>query len=111
MKPATNELRGKKSMTDPARTPRPNPGNPLEEDSQVQRKSHPGDGPAARPRQASAPDLTPHERLERKLRLGQKLLSELPASNVHARLLSVAVMRRDEALLDGVLAALGQSAI
>jgi hypothetical protein len=34
-------------------------------------------------------------------------LAGLPAADDRARLLHVAIMRRDEALLDGVLAALG----
>jgi len=94
-------------MTTPARPPRPNPDTHPEEDSRVRRT--PEDAPAARPRLSSAPgDVTPHERLERKLRLGRQLLAQLPASNEHARLLSIAVMRRDEALLDGVLAALAR---
>jgi hypothetical protein len=47
------------------------------------------------------------ERLEGKLRTARELLEKLPASDERARLLQVAVMRRDEALLDGVLSALG----
>jgi hypothetical protein len=75
-----------------------------EEESQVLRRTTP-----PRARISSTPGgMTSHERLEQKLKLGQKLLNELPASNEHARLLSIAVMRRDEALLDGVLAALGR---
>lgn len=98
-------------MTKQAPTQRPVPG-PTEQDSQVQRRSPSGEQPAARPRLSSSPgELTPHERLERKLRLGQRLLAELPASHEHARLLSIAVMRRDEALLDGVLKALGRTDI
>jgi hypothetical protein len=94
-------------MTTPARPPRPNSDTNPEEDSRVRVTSE--GAPAARPRFSSAPgDITPHERLERKLRLGRQLLGELPASNEHARLLAVAVMRRDEALLDGVLKALGR---
>ena len=94
-------------MTTSARPSRPNLDTAPEEDSRIRRAS--GDGPAPRPRMSSAPgELTSHERLERKLRLGRQLLDQLPASNEHARLLSVAVMRRDEALLDGVLAALGR---
>jgi hypothetical protein len=95
-------------MSIPARPPRPNLGSAPDEESRVLLRT-PGDAPAQRPRQSSSPgELTPHERLERKLKLGQKLLNELPASNEHARLLSIAVMRRDEALLDGVLKALGR---
>ena len=93
-------------MTTPARPSRPNLDTSPEEDSRVRRTT---DGaPAPRPRLSSSPGEIPHDRFERKLRLGRQLLNELPASNDHARLLSIALMRRDEALLDGVLAALGR---
>jgi len=94
-------------MTERARPSRPILDSSPEEESRVRRTSE--GTPAPRPRMSSAPgEITPHERLERKLRVGRQLLTELPAGNEHARLLSVAVMRRDEALLDGVLAALGR---
>ncbi len=35
------------------------------------------------------------------------MLGDLPATDERARLLHIAVMRRDEALLDGVLGSLG----
>jgi hypothetical protein len=47
------------------------------------------------------------ERLESKLRVAQALVQSLPPGHVQGRLLQVAILRRDEALLDGVLAALG----
>jgi hypothetical protein len=47
------------------------------------------------------------DRLEAKLRSGRAVLAALPAADDRARLLHVAIMRRDEALLDGVLSALG----
>jgi hypothetical protein len=37
------------------------------------------------------------------------VLESLPAGDDRARLLHVAIMRRDESLLDGVLAALGSN--
>jgi hypothetical protein len=46
-------------------------------------------------------------RLEEKLRTGRALLASLPAGDDRARLLHVAIMRRDESLLDGVLSSLG----
>jgi hypothetical protein len=49
----------------------------------------------------------PRERLEQKLRRGRAVLASLPAGDDRARLLHVAIMRRDESLLDGVLSALG----
>jgi hypothetical protein len=48
--------------------------------------------------------------LEAKLRTARTVLATLSAADDRARLLNVAIMRRDEALLDGVLAALGVTA-
>jgi hypothetical protein len=47
------------------------------------------------------------DRLEAKLKAARNVLANLPASDDRARLLHVAIMRRDEALLDGVLSTLG----
>lgn len=89
-------------MTNPARPTTPR--DPREE-SQVQSRST-SEAPV-RERFSSDPgELTPHERLERKLQRGRELLGKLSASDDRARLLSVAILRRDEALLDGVLAEL-----
>ncbi|HEV8247631.1 MAG TPA: hypothetical protein VGP93_17775 [Polyangiaceae bacterium] len=96
-------------MNEPMRPSGPPAGSPADEDSHVQRRSPSGETPALRQRFSSAPgELNSHERLERKLRHAKQLLSELPAGDERARLLSVAVLRRDEALLDGVLAELGR---
>jgi hypothetical protein len=104
MERATNPLSRNITMTKPARPT--TPSDPREE-SQVQSRSPSEQSPPARPRFSSAPgDLTPHERLERKLGIGRDLLGKMKASDGRARLLSVAIMRRDEALLDGVLAEL-----
>jgi len=46
-------------------------------------------------------------RLEAKLKTGRALLATLSASDDRARLLHVAIVRRDESLLDGVLASFG----
>ena len=46
-------------------------------------------------------------RLEAKLAHARALLASMPAVDDRARLLHIAVIRRDEALLDGVLASLG----
>jgi hypothetical protein len=43
------------------------------------------------------------ERIEQKLRRATELLRRLPMSDTRVRLLHAAVLRRDEALLDGVL--------
>lgn len=42
------------------------------------------------------------------MRLANELLRHLPTSDASVRLLSVAIMRRDETLLDGVLAELNK---
>jgi hypothetical protein len=81
-----------------------------------------------RPRQGSSPELKTaapstkrshsstrpavgslDDRLERKMRLAGDLMRDLPSTDARVRLLYVAIMRRDEALLDGVLAELNKS--
>jgi hypothetical protein len=47
-------------------------------------------------------------RLERKMRIASELVRNLPVSDSRVRLLYVAIMRRDETLLDGVLAELNK---
>jgi hypothetical protein len=59
---------------------------------------------SARPAQGSLDD-----RLEKKMRLAGELMRDLPSTDSRVRLLYVAIMRRDEALLDGVLAELNKS--
>lgn len=87
-----------------------------------------GGADSVRPRQGSAPELETDpgpstqrshsarptsgslvERLERKMRLAGELMRDLPATDSRVRLLYVAIMRRDEALLDGVLAELNKA--
>ena len=58
-----------------------------------------------RPAQGSLDD-----RLEKKLRLAGELLRNLPPTDTRVRLLYIAIMRRDEALVDGVLAELNKPA-
>ena len=48
------------------------------------------------------------DRLERKMRLATALTRDLPSSDARVRLLNIAIMRRDESLLDGVLAELNK---
>jgi hypothetical protein len=84
---------------------------------------------SARPRQESSPevktDAAPHskrshsstrpaqgsldDRLEKKMLKAGELMRNLPQTDPRVRLLYVAVMRRDETLLDGVLAELNKS--
>lgn len=50
------------------------------------------------------------ERIEQKLRLATALMRDLPITDTRVRLLHIAIMRRDESLLDGVLAELNKPA-
>jgi hypothetical protein len=63
-------------------------------------------GPSEPPRTRSSPAPTLNERLEHKVQTAMALLAKLPPNDPRARLLHVAVLRRDEALLDGVLSEL-----
>jgi hypothetical protein len=83
----------------PARHRPPAPSTPDDQSSAVRERSTPPAPPVS--------TGSSRERLEAKLRTARALLGDLPASDERARLLHVAVMRRDEALLDGVLGALG----
>ena len=48
------------------------------------------------------------DRIEQKLRVATALVRNLPPTDTRVRLLNIAIMRRDEALLDGVLAELNK---
>jgi len=48
------------------------------------------------------------DRIEHKLRIATALMRDLPANDTRVRLLHIAVMRRDESLLDGVLSELNK---
>ena len=81
-----------------------------------------------RPRQESSPEVkqesAPHtkrshsstrpargsldDRLEKKMLLAGELLRKLPSTDPRVRLIYAAVMRRDETLLDGVIAELNK---
>jgi hypothetical protein len=63
--------------------------------------------PSVAPPAAGAQASTPRARLEQKLVLARSVLATLSAADDRARLLHIAVLRRDESLLDGVLASLG----
>jgi hypothetical protein len=102
--------------------------------SHMARKNPPSSDPVAahdegstiRPRQESAPELKAgaararshsstrpaagslDDRLEQKMRIAGELMKDLPPTDGRVRLLYVAIMRRDEALLDGVLAELNK---
>jgi hypothetical protein len=64
---------------------------------------------SVRPRQESSATLgSRDDRIEQKLRLASALMRNLPATDTRVRLLNIAIMRRDESLLDGVLAELNK---
>jgi hypothetical protein len=48
------------------------------------------------------------DRLEKKMSIARVLMKDLPPTDARVRLLNVAIMRRDETLLDGVLAELNK---
>lgn len=48
-------------------------------------------------------------RIEHKVRLGKIILEDLPKTDTRARLLEAAILRRDEVLLDGVLAMISKA--
>jgi hypothetical protein len=66
------------------------------------------------PSVASLPSSSPERtreiaralRIEQKVRVGQLVLDALPATDTRARLLRTALVRRDEVLIDAVLAQL-----
>jgi hypothetical protein len=46
--------------------------------------------------------------MERKVRMATALMGNLPPTDTRVRLLNIAILRRDESLLDGVLAELNK---
>ena|SRR5689334_10811791 len=87
-------------MSPPARQRPSTPSSP-DDESAVRERSQPPAAPAPVSTGAA------RGRLDAKLKLAREVLAKLPATDDRGRLLHVAIMRRDEALLDGVLAALG----
>ena len=59
-----------------------------------------------RPRQKSDPSFSLDQRMEYKIIAAKELLAKLEPQDARARLLHIAVLRRDESLLDGILAEL-----
>jgi hypothetical protein len=79
-------------------------------ESSVRERVTPVPAPSSAPAIPSAAppaSMSSRDRLEAKLNVARNVLANLPVSDDRARLLHVAIMRRDEALLDGVLSALG----
>jgi hypothetical protein len=75
------------------------------------RERSPSAPPAASPTRSAPPPASgsagaTRDRLDAKLRTARAVLGTLPATDDRARLLHIAIMRRDESLLEGVLASL-----
>lgn len=90
------------------------PPMPSTNEASSVRERSPSAPPApSSPSSASSPPVSQstsagatRERLEAKLRTARAVLATLPAPDDRARLLHIAIVRRDESLLDGVLASL-----
>ncbi len=78
----------------------------LRSSSRAPGRSHSSTQPIASTRPAAPGSLD--DRLEHKLRIATALAQNLPLTDTRVRLLNIAIMRRDEALLDGVLAELNK---
>jgi hypothetical protein len=92
-------------MTGPIRSR--SPSSPDDQSSIRERTPVPSSAASVAPPPPQAQPTTPRARLEQKLVLARSVLAKLPGTDDRARLLHIAVLRRDESLLDGVLASLG----
>ena len=101
---------------------------PLEDEGSAIRARE-GAEESARPRAGSSPEIKAEgapptkrshsstrpatgsldDRLEKKMRLAGELMRDLPSTDSRVRLLYIAIMRRDETLVDGVLAELNKT--
>ena len=95
-------------MTNRSRTATDAPysSSPLKDEESTVRERTPAPPVAAAASRKSDPNLTLDERLESKLEEAARLLARLEPQDARARLLHIAMLRRDEALLDGILAEL-----
>ncbi|HEY2405758.1 MAG TPA: hypothetical protein VGI10_07140 [Polyangiaceae bacterium] len=92
---------------------RKTPSSPLiapAEDERSAIRSRDGEAPAdtsaRKAARRSDPELTLDQRLEKKMLAATSMLAKLDPHDTRARLLHIAVLRRDETLIDGVLAEL-----
>jgi len=76
---------------------------PVSDEGSSVRERAPSSQPQSR---KSDPNLSLDQRLESKLADAAALLAKLEPQDARARLLHIAMLRRDEALLDGILAEL-----
>jgi hypothetical protein len=92
-------------------TNRPDPTDlsfraPHSDEGSAIRERAPASQPVSR---KSDPNLSLDQRLESKLAEAAGLLAKLEPQDARARLLHIAMLRRDEALLDGIVAELSLS--
>jgi hypothetical protein len=103
-------LKEEDTMTSARKTPDTEAlGSPLtDEGSSIRERGERGEPEkrSERPRRRSDPQLCLNQRLDNKLIAAMALLSKLEPQDARARLLHIAVLRRDESLLDGILAEL-----
>jgi hypothetical protein len=93
---------------------RKTPSSPLiapADDERSTIRSRESEAPSSTPEPRAAarrsdPELTLDQRLEKKMLAAADMLSKLDPGDTRARLLHIAVLRRDETLVDGVLAEL-----
>jgi hypothetical protein len=101
-------------MSEPKRSPPPDDEtlapDPFEEKSAVRERYRPAlaEPPQGRGIEANdaASSILRAQRLEMKLRLAAETARELPSEASEARLLEIAIVRRDEVLIDAILNAL-----
>ncbi len=99
--PSNDERSSVRSRGDAERTESRRPG----QDTPGTRGENSAKTTSARP-----PSGSLDSRIEQKVRLASTLIRDLPATDARVRLLHIAVMRRDESLLDGVLSELNKPA-
>ena len=88
----------------PDRTDLERPFSPvLRDEGSSVRERKPASPPPSR---QSDPNLTLDQRLECKVAIAAALLAKLEPQDTRARLLHIAMLRKDESLLDGILAEL-----
>jgi hypothetical protein len=120
VKPSSGDESEIRSVDSAARPRQPSDSTGIRPSASLSRQA--SDAPPSSPSTKPAPSTRPQAgasgmdssslplsrdaRIEQKLAWAQERLRELPANDSRARLLQVAVLRRDEALLDGILASL-----
>jgi hypothetical protein len=111
-------------MSETRKTPRPPTGARSDEESWVRERADscvktPGSGEyaAVRPEGSSRPESSRESitertaRIDSKLAIASLLLERLPPLDGRARLLSSAILRRDEVLIDAVLAEMADEVV